>query len=338
MLSIGLDYHTMRSSVAILDDSGRLIQQRLIRGRYRSVLEALEAIREPFRIVFEATNGYGMLTEHLRRIRHCRRVLVAHPGQLRLIFRSKRKNDRVDAAKLAKLLFLEEVPEVHVPDLDVRAWRQLIEHRSRLVQGRAAMKNRIRALLKTHGIVAPGSLWSKKGRKWLEELRLPTSFDDLQLENLLCVLDSQDDRIGRTERVLDEHGDRHPGVQLLRTVPGIGPRTGEALVAYIDDPKRFRKVKSIGCYFGLVPCQDESAGKAKFGHITKDGPATVRSMIVESTWHAVRLSPRVRAFYERVEKGDPNRKKIAVVATAHYLLRVSLSMLRTGEVWRKESA
>jgi len=41
-----------------------------------------------------------------------RRVAVAHPGHLRLIFRSKRKSDRVDAEKLAKLLFLDEVPPV----------------------------------------------------------------------------------------------------------------------------------------------------------------------------------------------------------------------------------
>jgi hypothetical protein len=49
-------------------------------------------------------------------------VAVAHPGQLRLIYKSK-KNDRVDAAKLAKLLYLDLVPQVHVPRADVRAWR-----------------------------------------------------------------------------------------------------------------------------------------------------------------------------------------------------------------------
>ena len=56
---------------------------------------------------------------------------VAHPGQLRLIFKGKKKCDRVDAAKLAKLLYLDAVPQVHVPSADVRAWRGLIEYRQR---------------------------------------------------------------------------------------------------------------------------------------------------------------------------------------------------------------
>ena len=55
-----------------------------------------------------------------------RGVKVAHPGQLRLIFRSKHKNDRNDAERLAKLLYLGETPAVHVPAPEVRAWRELI--------------------------------------------------------------------------------------------------------------------------------------------------------------------------------------------------------------------
>jgi transposase len=58
------------------------------------------------------------------------RVLVAHPGRLRLIFRSSDKNDRKDAERLAKLLYLGEAPAVHVPSQDVRTWRELINCRS----------------------------------------------------------------------------------------------------------------------------------------------------------------------------------------------------------------
>ena len=70
-------------------------------------------LKPPFAVCFEASAGYGYLFERLQRV--ARRVVVAHPGHLRLIFRSKRKNDRVDAEKLAKLLFLDEVPGVYVP-------------------------------------------------------------------------------------------------------------------------------------------------------------------------------------------------------------------------------
>ena len=57
--------------------------------------------------------------------------------------------------------------------------------------------------------------------------------------------------------------------------------------------------------------------------------------MVEAAWQGVRRSPTVRAFYQRVMKDDPDRKKIAIVATAHYLTRVSMSMLKSGETWRE---
>jgi len=77
-------------------------------------------VRKPFAVCFEASTGYGHLFERLQTI--ARRVVVAHPGQLRLIFRSKRKNDRVDAEKLAKLLFLDEVPPGRREDAAVCRW------------------------------------------------------------------------------------------------------------------------------------------------------------------------------------------------------------------------
>ena len=53
----------------------------------------------------------------------------------------------------------------------------------------------------------------------------------------------------------------------MRTVPGIGTRTAEAFVAYVDDVRRFARTKQVGCYLGLVPCQDQSAGL-----LTEPGP------------------------------------------------------------------
>ena len=104
------------------------------------------------------------------------RVLVAHPGQLRLIYRSKDKNDRKDAERLAKLLYLGELPTVHVPSIDVRTWRELINCRSQVVAKRTRAKNAVRALLRSNGIAARRrtSLWTKDGMAWLRELTFPT--------------------------------------------------------------------------------------------------------------------------------------------------------------------
>lgn len=108
-------------------------------------------------------------------------------------------------------------------------------------------------------------------------------------------------------------------------------------MAWVDDPRRFGRVRCIGRYFGLVPSQDASGPVNRLGHITREGPALVRGLLTEAAWVSIRRSQRVRSFYERLQRGDRERRKVALVATAHYLLRVMLSMLRTGEVWRTES-
>jgi transposase len=128
-----------------------------------------------------------------------------------------------------------------------------------------------------------------------------------------------------------------PGVALLMTIPGIGPRSAEALVAYIDNANRFSSTRKAGSYFGWDPCQDASADKNRLGHITRDGPPTVRKLMVEAAWQGVRRSPTIKAFYDRVTRNDPDRKKIAIVATAHHMTRVAVSMLKSGEVWREDT-
>ena len=266
------------------------------------------------------------------------KVVVAHPGQLRLIFRSKRKSDRVDAEKLAKLLYLDEVPPVYVPSLEVRSWRAIIEHRQKLLQERVRTKNQLRALLRTHGIVAPRGLWTKKGLAWINAQELPTTMDRLQRDILLERLGSLQGLLRRVEEALEEIARKNAGVKLLMEIPGVGIRTGEAVMAYIDDPNRFGSIKSAASYFGLVPCQDQSAGKNRLGHITRQGPATVRKLLAEASWQGIRRSPEIRAYFERIRQDNPDRKKIALVATAHYLLRVMLAMLRTGELWRASAA
>ena len=64
----------------------------------------------------------------------------------------------------------------------------------------------------------------------------------------------------------------------------------------------------------------------------------VRHLLTEAAWHGTRRSARIRAYFQRIQRGDPERRKIALVATAHYLARVMHAMLRTGEAWRETGA
>lgn len=337
MLYVGLDYHMKRSTFCVLDENGKKLFDRDVHGFSNKVVEELLKVKQeldkPMSICFEASCDSGFM--HGRLCEVADRVVVAHPGQLRLIFRSKKKNDRVDARKLATLLFLDQVPPVYVPDPDIRSWRQTIEYRTRLVNKRTRVKNEIRSLLRSCGIVAPKKLWTVKGLAWLGSLEMPDDLSRLRLCMLVDELNSHSQKIREVEKILNREAKRHPGVLVLMTIPGIGIRTAECLVAYIDNPYRFGRKGQVASYFGLVPCLDSSAGKDRLGHITKQGPPTARRLLTEAAWLAIRKSPTIRAYYQRIMKGDPDRKKIAIIATAHYLLRVSLKLLKTGEVWEE---
>jgi len=285
-------------------------------------------------VCYEASCGYGPLHDALQRF--CQRVVVAHPGRLRLIFRSKRKNDRLDAKKLATLLYLDQVPQVHVPSTDVRAWRQLINFRRKQVARRTAVKSSIRALLRSHAITPTDdfrSLWSKVGIQWLSQHPWPDAASNMQATILIEELQEAEQRLKRLTDQLDQLAKDHPGIALLRTIPGIGPRTAEAVVAFIDDPNRFARNRRVGAYAGLVPSQDSSASVNRLGHITKDGPAVLRWLLTEAAWQAARLDPSIKAFYQRIVERNEGDRKIAIVAVAHKLLRAMHTMLRTGEAW-----
>ena len=125
MRYVGLDVHARQWTYVVRDTNGKKLMTRSGRGAWSKLIDDLAKIKRPFRICFEASTGYGFLFDELGKIAET--VHVAHPGHLRLIFRSKKKNDRVDAEKLAKLCYLDEVPTVHVPSISVRSWRRMIE-------------------------------------------------------------------------------------------------------------------------------------------------------------------------------------------------------------------
>ena len=296
MLYAGLDYHLRTSSLCILNEDGKVVKQQTIRGRIDDVVGELAKVGQPLEVVFEATGGYGPLHEKLSKV--ARRVVMAHPAGLALIWRSKRKNDRVDAQKLAKLLYLDAIPQAHVPGAATRQWRRLIELRRSLVRRRAALKNQVHALLRSGGIASPASaaLFSGKGMAWLMEQELDEAAS-LERAVLVEQMRGVKEQVKAVERALAKTGEAEPRVTLLMTVPGVGRRTAEAFVAYVDRVERFGRSGQVGSYFGLVPCEDSSAGKERLGHITKQGPP----------------------------------------AMARHLSQVMAAMLRDGRPWREET-
>jgi transposase len=337
MFYVGLDIHTTRIAICVLNETGQLVRRCQVRG-IEEMLRILKGLPDRFEVCYEASCGYGHYHDLLQPL--AARVVVAHPGQLRLIFRSRNKNDRNDAERLAKLLYLGEAPTVHVPSLEVRTWRELINCRSQVIAKRTRAKNTLRALLRGAGVVPPRhpALWTKTGLAWLRRLELPTLSQQLRRDLLLEEVETLNGQLRRIERQLSHQAEHTPAVARLRSIPGVGIRTAEAVAAFVDDPDRFPNAKAVGRYFGLVPCQDQSGDRNRLGHITREGAPVVRQLVAEAAWQAQRRSPTVRAYFERVQRGDPQRKKIALVATAHYLVRVMWAMLKRGTMWEENPA
>jgi transposase len=316
MYHVGLDIHTKHIALCALDEKGQVVH----RSQVRSIEEMLRTLKEfpdRFEVCYEASCGYGHFHDLLQPL--ATRVLVAHPRHLRLIFRSKNKNDRQDAERLAKLLYLGETPTVHVPSIAVRTWRELINCRSQVIAKRTRAKNTVRALLRGAGVTPPTHprLWTKQGLSWLRKLELPTASQQLRLDLLLEEIETLLRQVRRIEQQLNKQAQQTAAVAQLRSIPGVGIHTAEAVAAFLDDPQRFPDAKAVGRYFGLVPSQDQSGDKNRLGHITREGAPVVRQLVAEAAWQARRRSPTVRAYFERVQRGDPQRKKVALVATAH---------------------
>jgi hypothetical protein len=108
--------------------------------------------------------------------------------------------------------------------------------------------------------------------EWVTRVGLPSDAEACRRDALVAELDHFERLLEIVTDRLDRLASDHPGVALLMTIPGVGPRTAEAVVAYIDDPSRFGSVRCVGSYFGLVPKQDQSARAQPAGADHQDGP------------------------------------------------------------------
>src|SRR3954447_17440952 len=199
MFYVGLDIHDKHIAICVVSETGHVVRRAHART-IDEMMRILEALPDRFEVCYEASCGYGHYHDLLRPL--ASRVVVAHPGQLRLIFRSKHKNDRNDAERLAKLLYLGETPAVHVPSLEVRAWRELINCRSQVIAKRTRAKNTVRAPLRGAGVVPPKQpgLWAKKGLPWLRQLELPTASQQLRRDLLLEEIEALNPLMFRAAR------------------------------------------------------------------------------------------------------------------------------------------
>ena len=253
----------------------------------------------------------------------------------------KQKHDRGDALKAAQLSAVNQLSLVHVPQIEVRQWRALIAYRHHLVRRRTKIKNHIRDLLLREGQLLPRgrSAWTQVGMAALEAMVKPfleVSLDELWRGELgveLAQLKELQEQISAVEAKLNDIAAADARVQLLRTIPGVGPRLAEAVVTMFDDPNRFATAGQVSSYIGMVPKQFDSGETRRSGRITRHGHRLVRSLLVEIAWAALRHNAWARECFQRISGGKPSRKKIAVVAVGRKLLVRCWGMLRHQTPW-----
>ena len=261
----------------------------------------------------EATIFTGWIYDHL--LPHAAQVKVAHPVMLRAIAAAKKKNDRIDASKIADCLRCDFLPECHMASTEIRDRRRTLRYRHLLVRQMVQMKNRISGLLMETGVTHNKQRLHKV--KYFRELLESNKEVDESTRPLLKLSRETIVRLQKTEYALISSLERDPllceRLKNLRTVPGVGPITALTLALEIGDVSRFRSVKQAVSYCGLCGDERTSAEKVLRTPISKQRNKHIQRVLVEAAKLAPKQSHELALVYEKEkQKGPANRATLAV--------------------------
>lgn len=252
----------------------------------------------------------------------------------------KRKTDKDDALKLARMAAMNELKAVHMPSESHREFRSLVKYRKTLDSRINKMKCKIRAWFVNHGIsIDTGEKAWNTGRERINSFRKPLAdcqpheFWKGELDLELMQLDSLTTILDGVVKKLEAIGKTDPRIARVQTIPGVGPRTAEILVACIDDAKRFENGRQVSQYFGLVPRQYQSGETDRNGRITKRGNPLARTILVECAWSSLRYNAWAKHVYDRICGKQKTRKKKAAIALARKIAVLAWALLRDEKDW-----
>src|SRR3954471_18776256 len=328
MNSVGIDLHRNRSHIAVIDEHGeQLLSRRIVNDR-DTFLELLDAIEGDSRIAVEATYGWEWLAQLLEDAGYD--VHLPPPSRTRPIAAARVKTDAVDARTLAHLLRADLLPEAYIAPRELRDLRELLRHRAALTAMRAALKNRVSAVLAKNGIERPYSdLFGPGGLRFLTELELRDG-PRRRLDSTLALIGDFTREIDATSREIDMRANDDPYVPVLCQIRGVGRYIAMLVIAEVGDITRFATARRLCSWAGLTPTVRSSDGKARLGHISGQGSPPLRWALVEAAQHAAGGGGPLRDSYERIAKR--RGKQIAKVAVARRILTLCFYGPRDGEI------
>ena len=333
-LTVGVDLGDQWSVYCILGPEGETLIEGRLPMTKQTVAEFFQGLPAA-RVVIEVGTHSAWVQEVISSYGH--EVLVANPRLMEGSKRRKRKNDRIDANKLARLgrMDPQSLHPIQHRSPEVRQDLVMLRARDALVAVRTELINSTRGLVKSVGARLPTCASPSFSKKVEESLPVEIREALLPLVRLVAAIS---DSIQEYDEQVEKLGSEKYGhTKLVRQVTGVGPITALAYVLTLENPKRFAKSRDVGPYLGLVPNQEDSGDIQPQLGISKSGDTMLRRLLVGSAQYI--LGPfgpdtDLRRYGLRLcERGGKNAKKRAAVAVARKLAVLLHHLWVSGEVY-----
>jgi transposase len=246
---IGLDVHQATISVAVLDSAGKLVMEAILETKAETILQFIRGLRGSLHVTFEEGTWAAWLYDLLKP--HVTQVLVCDPRKNALL-KAGNKNDRIDARKLAELLYMNKLNPVYHGGAGVRTLKELARSYLAVTRDLTRVMSRLKAIYRSWAIPCAGQqVYAPRYRgEWLAKIteagvRRRAELYYQQFDALAALRQE-------ARRELLAESRKHSAVKLLRQIPSIGPIRAALLVALIQTPHRFRTKRQLWAYIGLA--------------------------------------------------------------------------------------
>lgn len=334
-VTAGLDLGDKYSFLCVVDNKdGRVIEEKRIKSTSSAMAKYFSSCKR-MRIAMETGTHSPWLSRLLKEQGH--EVVVANARELRWIYKSKHKNDRADAEKLALLARFDQrlLSPVHHRSEAHQSHLAILQAREGLVKARTNLINQVRGLVKAQGARLKKCSTEAFANKVRDEI--PEGLQEALLP-LIEMIASLTERIkGFDKRIKELCEKEYSHTELLRQVKGVGVISALAFVLILEDPERFDKSRSVGAYLGLTPGGKQSGEQDIKLRITKQGNDFLRKLLVQCSHYL--LGPfgedcDLKRYGQKLAaSGGEGAKKRAVVAVARKLSVLLHHLWVTGLVY-----
>lgn len=289
-----------------------------------------KSLRRGDQLAVEATGNARFFSEQVRE--RVRRVVVVNPRQFEVIKQSRSKTDKRDAYHMALYLSKGLLPEARMKSEAEAQLSSLVQTRDKLVKARTQLKNKLHALLISHGLESRKEAYSSE--RGLERVLAVGAFGEItrvEVEVIVAQIRSLNQSLHRLDEEIERQGARLEGHDSLTSIKGIGARSAAILLSVIGRVEEFADEDKLASYFGIVPVVKQSNETERHGGITKAGSKLGRTTLVQCTLVAIRHSPYLKQFYERIKARRGAGK--AIIATARKFLGIVYRTLKNKWVF-----